>query len=60
VDFNHYSEIFHLTDIGEKLELYGTLYQLFIDFERAYAPGWWPGVKNSSNVAHACRKKRLK
>jgi hypothetical protein len=21
---------------------------------------WWPGVKNSPNVAHACRKRRLK
>jgi hypothetical protein len=23
-------------------------------------PVWWPGVKNSPNVAHACRKRRLK
>jgi len=21
---------------------------------------WWPGVKNSPNVTHACRKRRLK
>jgi hypothetical protein len=24
------------------------------------SPVWWPGVKNSPNVAHACRKRRLK
>jgi hypothetical protein len=24
------------------------------------SPVWWPGVKNSSNVTHACRKRRLK
>jgi hypothetical protein len=23
-------------------------------------PVWWPGVKNSPNVAHKCRKRRLK
>jgi hypothetical protein len=23
-------------------------------------PVWWPGVKNSPNVVHACRKRRLK
>jgi hypothetical protein len=23
-------------------------------------PVWWPGIKNSPNVAHACRKRRLK
>jgi len=24
------------------------------------SPVWWPGVKNSPNVTHACRKRRLK
>jgi hypothetical protein len=24
------------------------------------APVWWPGIKNSPNVTHACRKRRLK
>jgi hypothetical protein len=23
-------------------------------------PVWWPGVKNSPNIAHACRKRQLK
>jgi hypothetical protein len=23
-------------------------------------PVWWPGLKNSSTVTHACRKRRLK
>jgi hypothetical protein len=24
------------------------------------SPVWWPGLKNSPTVTHACRKKRLK
>jgi hypothetical protein len=24
------------------------------------SPVWWPGVKNSPSVTHACRKRRLK
>jgi hypothetical protein len=27
---------------------------------KCHTPVWWPGLKNSPTVTHACRKRRLK
>jgi hypothetical protein len=32
----------------------------FYDLYFQTIPVWWPGNKNSPNVTHACRKRRLK
>jgi hypothetical protein len=32
----------------------------YLGVDERISPVLWPGVKNSPNVAHACRKKRLK
>jgi hypothetical protein len=42
------------------MKIRSALLELYFDRCMNWCPMWWPGLKNSPTVTHACRKRRLK